>query len=377
MGRIKYLFFLNAFVLLSQFSVCAANDYVIVGKIGVWPNNKQLMLFKFKEENVSDVDTVFINEGRFEFKGHIDKPVFAIISCGNYPDKVYSTRLMVESGTIYVNLDSTSSNIGGTPLNDVYQKYLSERAIVKDSMKQVMAQSKIQGANIEKLQRKYYHLFDRRALLNKDFIIRNSSNEMGIALLKEMLGTLSFNDFLEIYAKSDIRLKSDPTVKKYVPYFEEEYRKDQEKTATRIRIISKPYIDFTAFNPQAKKVRLSDLINKNHYTLLVFWASWCGPCMAEQPTIKKLFEKYHDKGVDVIGISLDSNESAWKQAMTKIESTWPQIRAQDVQSKSLYDAYGFSGIPCNVLIGKDGTVVETNVPKEVIHVYIDALLKSK
>ncbi|MFM2292315.1 MAG: hypothetical protein RIS29_2128, partial [Bacteroidota bacterium] len=170
-------------------------------------------------------------------------------------------------------------------------------------------------------------------------------------------------------------LKSDPTVKKYAPYFEEECRKDQEREATQKRIISKPYIDFTAFTPQAKKVRLSNIINKGHNTLLVFWASWCGPCMAEQPTIKKLFEKYHDKGVDVIGISMDSNESAWKQAMIKIESTWTQLRAQDVQSKLLYDAYGFSGIPCNVLIGKDGNVVATNVPKEAIHLYIDALLK--
>jgi thiol-disulfide isomerase/thioredoxin len=373
----KYIFLLNAFILLSQFTLLAGNDYVIVGKTGFQQNGKQFMLLKFNEETVCDVDTAVVIDGRFEFKGRIDKPAFAIISCGNYPEKVLSTRLMIEPGIIRVNFDTATVSIGGTPLNDGYQIYLEKKAILKDSAELIVKQNKSKESTTEILHASLINLMNRAQLLNKEFIIRNSANEMGVALFKEMLTGISVEDYFEICQKSDSRLKSEPGVKKFLPYFEKELRKKQERIATQDRIKGKLYYDFAAFGSDGKKIRLSEKIKKDHYTLLVFWASWCGPCMAEQSTIKRVYEMYHDKGVDVIGVSLDSNETAWKQAIAKIESNWTQIRPLDAVSKTLYDAYGFSGIPCNVILSKDGRVMFSNVPKQAIQPCIEALLKEK
>ncbi|WP_316791128.1 TlpA disulfide reductase family protein [Pedobacter frigoris] len=101
---------------------------------------------------------------------------------------------------------------------------------------------------------------------------------------------------------------------------------------------------------------------KGKYLLIDFWASWCGPCRQEIPNLKQLYGKYHDKGLEILGVSIDAKPDAWKKALAEEQMSWSQVNAPD--SKKLMNDYLFSGIPFMVMVDKEGKIVEKNLRGE-------------
>lgn len=105
-------------------------------------------------------------------------------------------------------------------------------------------------------------------------------------------------------------------------------------------------------------VSLSQYVGKGHFTIVDFWASWCGPCRRAMPQLKELYEKYHSKGLDVLGVAVWDKPEDTKEAIEQLGLPWPQIiNAQNVPT----DIYGISGIPHIMLIGPDGTIIDRNL----------------
>src|SRR5205814_1794879 len=97
---------------------------------------------------------------------------------------------------------------------------------------------------------------------------------------------------------------------------------------------------------------------KGKVVLVDFWATWCGPCVAEIPNIKKLYEKYNPQGFEVIGISLDNGAEAPKKFMEKEEMPWPCIfDGIGKDTAGLADQYGVTSIPLAILVDRKGRVV--------------------
>jgi thiol-disulfide isomerase/thioredoxin len=96
---------------------------------------------------------------------------------------------------------------------------------------------------------------------------------------------------------------------------------------------------------------------KGKVVLVDFWATWCGPCRAELPSVKKHYEKYHDKGFEVIGISLDNAKTDLTGFLDKEKLPWTSIFDQ---ANALADDYGVFSIPLAVLVGRDGRVLSLN-----------------
>lgn len=109
-----------------------------------------------------------------------------------------------------------------------------------------------------------------------------------------------------------------------------------------------------------KVITLESLRGK--YVLIDFWASWCGPCRRENPTVVKLYNKYKDAGFEVYSVSLDKNKKRWEQAIKKDGLIWPShvsdLKGWQTQATKLY---GFGGIPYTVLIDKEGKIIATKL----------------
>ncbi len=103
--------------------------------------------------------------------------------------------------------------------------------------------------------------------------------------------------------------------------------------------------------------RLSEYVGKGHYALLDFWASWCGPCMKEMPTMKEIYNTYAARGLQMIGISLDSKRDAWLNAIRRLELSWVHLSDLKGWKSIASETYGVRAIPETVLITPDGKIL--------------------
>ncbi len=131
--------------------------------------------------------------------------------------------------------------------------------------------------------------------------------------------------------------------------------------------------DLSLPDADGKTVQLSSL--KGSVVLIDFWASWCGPCRQNNPHLVKLYNKYHDKGLEILGISLDNNSDAWRAAIGQDGIGWRQvidIKGWDAASAA---TYGVNSIPASFLLDKDGVIRAVNLVGWQLESKIKTLLK--
>ena len=118
--------------------------------------------------------------------------------------------------------------------------------------------------------------------------------------------------------------------------------------------------DVNALDVNGNVVKLSDVIAKNKYTILEFWASWCGPCRGEIPNLKKAYAKYKSKGLEIYAVSLDNKKAKWLQALKEENTPWLNLNDPSAFEGEAAKGYGIQGVPASFLIGQDGKIIVSN-----------------
>lgn len=151
------------------------------------------------------------------------------------------------------------------------------------------------------------------------------------------------------------------------------YLKQIQQKIDRLKAIAigRPAPDFELNDLDGKGVKLSAL--KGKYVLLDFWASWCGPCRKENPTVVKAYNNYKAKGFTVLGVSLDSSEPAWRKAVKEDGMPWVQVlNDKKVAAERLYEV---KGIPANFLIDPQGKIIATNLRGPALEQALEKFIK--
>lgn len=128
--------------------------------------------------------------------------------------------------------------------------------------------------------------------------------------------------------------------------------------------------DFTLNTPEGKAVSLYEFIKGKKLVLIDFWASWCAPCRAEGKNVKAIYEEYHGKGFDVLGVSLDNKAESWKKAIQEDATPWTYVSDLQGWKTPLLKLYGFNAIPAIYLIDGEGTVIAINLRGEELRAKI-------
>ena len=300
-------------------------------------------LYIYDRDNDQALDSTIIANASFTFTGKIDTPALCFVQLNR---NLY-TNFMLENGAITLDLQNPNHPTG-TPLNQVFVDYIQ----AEDSLNKIMSAKWEEFQKIEdkeKRQESSKNYFDNEwkpsyAAMLKDVMKNNPDNYVGAMALRSLNSYLKPEEMDAVIATASPYMLGRKAVKTMITRIE-----NLKKTAE-----GKMFTDFTVETENGEKVSLSDYVGKGKYTLVDFWASWCGPCRAETPVLAEVYKQYKDKGFQVLGVATWDNPADTKKAIEELKIDWPQIlNAQSIPS----EIYGFNGIPHIILFGPDGTIV--------------------
>ncbi len=299
-----------------------------------------------------DVDTTTVENGSFTFSGIQNEPQLHYITLetamGNIP-------LVLENGKIQVNFQKDSMNfakVKGTPQNELFMSFLDESRELSNrarSMQNDMrtASQQRDTATVSALREEYIEFQDDVKNFNIQFAKDNPSALISVLIINNlMMGKVIPHD--EVKALFD---GLTPEMKASNPGKKLQEQLDNAKS-TEIGGVAP---EFSAPTPEGNLLALSDV--KGKLTLVDFWAAWCRPCRAENPNIVNVYNKYHDKGLNIIGVSLDTRAEDWTKAIEADGLAWNHIsnlkRFQDPVAR----LYNINAIPAAFLIDENGVIV--------------------
>ena len=314
---------ISILALLASISA-SAETYKVIAPIPESEDGDMVYLFNF--DTKAKIDSVEVAHGTATFTGEIDEPIVArIIGEDQTP---YGT-FFLEQGTIAI--DQTKHRAVGSMLNDQYNEMGTE-------IGKIITQYQNASTDLEK-----ENAYNAYLTFFKNAIDSNLDSPIGYYVFLDFASTFENPETLIKYIEARPALKQYQRVQKLI-------EASQRRLATSE---GKPFVDFEV-TYDGKTTRLSDYVGKGKYTLVDFWASWCGPCMREIPVIKEIYNQYHDKGLQVLGVATWDEPENTMRAIEQQQIPWPTIlNSQSIGS----DAYGISGIPCIILFGPDGTIV--------------------
>ena len=139
--------------------------------------------------------------------------------------------------------------------------------------------------------------------------------------------------------------------------------------------VGQPYLDFTQETPEGTLLSLSELVGKSKLLLVDFWASWCGPCRGENPNVVEVYKEYHEKGFDILGVSLDMKKENWIKAIEDDGLIWHNVSDLKYWNNEAAQDYAISSIPSNLLIDENGIIIAKNLRGEDLRKKVEEILQ--
>jgi thiol-disulfide isomerase/thioredoxin len=271
------------------------------------------------------LDSTVVDNGKFRFEIVNAYPDLNILQIENNNVPLF---FFIEPGVITATLDASATpepiaTFAGTPTNDGNAKFIEAAAGFQD--------------------------MEDRAQYVQNIALESPNTVMAAYTINSTAYNLTTPEMVD----SVLTLIADAPANAFTDKLVE--RRDAlAKTAVGVEAP-----DFTQAQRDGTPLSLSSL--KGKLVLIDFWASWCGPCRAENPNVVKLYDAYKDKGFEILGVSLDDDREAWLQAIEDDGLTWLHVSDVKGWDNAVAKAWAVRSIPHTVLVGADGVIIATDL----------------
>ena len=375
---------------------CQSNTegYQIKGNIEGAGNGIAIMTLPVGREEPTTGDTVKMENGVFTFTGKLEAPSWVSIQVCPDKEKPASCGFIGENNTItlagkwadvldqYGYRSIPNVNVTGSLNEKVFQEIsnVREKLMQEPRFKEYAeVQAKLNELHNGEDKEAFYKYQAETEAITEEF-----SNEVR----KQQKELILKNDTIEAVAYYLNFLQNDMELTELEQVFKalspkvqnSSFAKDvREEIAARIRVQpGMPAPDFTLETPDGTKLSLSDLRGK--YVILDFWASWCRPCRASFPEMKKLYAEYHKKGVEILGVTNDSRKNDWLKALEEDQLPWLQVIDEfpiPHTPAKVATLYAIPYLPTLMLIAPDGKIVGKAKDKHELKTWLDERLAKK
>lgn len=357
------------YLLLVAGVLCACQkqpEYVLNGNVtGI--TGKVLLLAETETEKLDTLGCAEIVDGKFSLKGVVKQPVNAFLQIEGVAEKL---PVLLENTAFNLTLDADNVRgyelIGGQlqKLRNEFRKEENKMALAMDSLKQEY-----------KIAAEENNLFGRmhvRALVAElDSVYESIENEFISQNNNLVAASILRQRALELLRERKLKQKYDllgDSARNTVPGI---LLKELVSRSTASEVgMTAP--DFTL--PSSSGEELSLYAVKAKVKIIDFWASWCGPCRAENPHMRKVYEKYKDKGLEIIGVSLDSKKEPWLQAIEKDGLEW--LHVSDLMGWECKAAklYGVRAVPFILVLDENNKIIGSGLRGDEVDACVEKIL---
>tara|TARA_Y100000815_G_scaffold53152_1_gene43169 strand:- start:227 stop:1369 length:1143 start_codon:yes stop_codon:yes gene_type:complete len=360
---------------------CATDtNYEVSGTIDNLEDGTAVYLQRIDEnKRLAAVDTTTIKDGKFTFKEEkLAEPEMNLLTVEGINANVI---FIAENEKIKITAykDSLrSSKVKGGKENEYFGEYFNE-VISSSKEKQKLQQegmAAMRSGESETIE----------VIKNEMEAIDKSSTRKRLALIDEhpdaMVSTIILNDLIgtgmltadeanDAFDSLSTKLKESAKGKEISEVIA---KMKAQEIASKLASIGNAAPEFSAPTPEGDELALKDVLGK--YTIVDFWASWCRPCRQENPNVVKLYNKYHDKGLNIISVSLDRPEEKdrWLQAIENDKMDWYHVSNLKYWQDPIVRQYGITAIPATYLLDEKGIIIDKNLRGDALAEKLESLL---
>lgn len=331
---------------------------------------EHVYLTTYFEERIDTLGISAVTEGKFQFSGNIEEVTVAYISAEGMRGMVI---VFLEDNTSFEvtmnakNVDDSQVK-GGGDVQRIFNEYQDFR--VKTLRQQQDANQKMSAAMaakdsvaFAKWQQESGDAYRSFKTQSEEFTRKYKDTYVGTYQFLTMMRGMDIEKVKEEYA-----LLSEPMRKSNVG-------REIARYISRVEQINVGQIapDFTLPTPDGKSITLHAV--KGKVKLLDFWASWCQPCRKENPNLLAIYDEFRDKGLEIIGVSLDSRKEDWIKAIQEDQLTWLHALVVKGNSTTVQTLYNVQQIPQTFLLDEANRIVAIGLRGDELKAMIAELLK--
>ncbi len=317
------------------------DEYLVNGKVKNIPDSTLVRLY-LDMETVID-STIVINEA-FQFKGNIERPKRVLLRLAKTSD---SRMFWLENNKIEI-IGEKGNMRNSIVKGSNTQKEADLLLKLKDSIYQAMEKlgEMVTEHNQDSLFAIHEKMIDAEVAINKKFITDHPNSYESLTVLHQStMKRIGATETKKLFSKLNKELQLTEEGKSILNFI----------TLNKNPKVGEKYVDFVQTNDNGNLIKVSDVLGK--YTLIEFWASWCGPCRGFNPELRKVYDLYKENGFEIVGVSLDSNKKKWLKAIEADSLTWVNLSDTKGWDNEAATIYGITAIPDNFLIDENGIIV--------------------